>query len=190
MDERFVELALGGGSVRGASYEGCRFERCSLESVRFVDCSFVDCSFQDCGLVGVGLPGCTMLDVSFVGGRAMGVDWVSLRRLTLALRFDSVRMDYANFTGMPLKRTVFEGCGLRGAVFGECDLSGSRFGGSDLTDADIRHADLRGTDLRDTRGCSFHVGSCKLGKTMVDVDTAVLLLHSLGVRCPDLGGGA
>jgi fluoroquinolone resistance protein len=185
---RFESLELSSTTIHGASYEGCRFAGCQLEGLHFRDCRFVDCLFESCNLVTIGLTGSTMLDVRFSGGRAMGVDWVGLRRLTLALRFENVRMDYANFTGMPLQRTLFEGCSLRGAAFTEADISHARFTGSDLQDATIRHAKLLGTDLRGTRGCHFDATTCATGKTLVDVDTAVTLLHALGVRCPDLGG--
>jgi len=188
VDALFEDLELEDATVSGASFESCRFLRCHLEDLRLEDCRFVDCRFEDCDLVNLQLPGNTMLDVDFVRGRAMGVDWVGLRRLTLALRFEDVRMDYANFTGMPLQGTVFARCGLRGAVFTECDLSRARFPGSDLSAAVLRHADLRHADLRDTRGCRFDPHSCTTSGTLVEVDTALDLLRGLGVRCPDLGG--
>ena len=188
VDALFEDLEIEGATVHGASFESCRFSRCHLEDLRFEDCRFVDCLLADCDLVNLQLPGSTMLDVVFMRGRAMGVDWVGLRRLTLALRFEDVRMDYANFTGMPLQRTAFERCGLRGAVFTECDLTRASFPGSDLSGAVIRHAALRHTDLRGTRGCRFDPHSCTTSGTLVDVDTALDMLRGLGVRCPDLGG--
>ena len=95
-------------------------------------------------------------------------------------------MDYTNFTGLPLQKTVFENCRLREAVFSDCNLTAARFGGSDLTGAVIRHADLSRADFCNTRGCSFHAGSCTTRDTRVDADTALHLLRATGIVCPDL----
>lgn len=188
VDARFDDLSLADAVVRRASFEGCRFAGCRLEDLQLLDCRFVDCRFEGCDLVGLKLAGSSMVETHFLGGRAMGVDWPSLRTLMLSLRFEGVRMDYAGFSGLPLQRTVFDGCSLREAAFLECDLSHASFRGSDLTGARFQHSKLVGADLRDTRGCCIHAASCTLHDTRVELSTAARLLADLGVVCTELGG--
>ena len=186
VDVRFEEVVQGEGVIRGAVYERCTFHRCRFEQARFTDCRFSDCRFEACDLVGVRFPESSFVDCHFQGGRAMGVDFSRVRTLVLGLSFRDVVLDFSNFTGLPLRKTVFEDCRLREAVFSECDLSHARFPRSDLTDAVIRHANLTGTDFDTSAGCAFDIQTCTTQRTKVDGDTARFLLQSMGLVCPDL----
>jgi fluoroquinolone resistance protein len=188
IDAIFEDLERCDQVVRGAVFEGCRFVGCRLEELSLLDCRFLDCRFEGCDLVGVKLAGSTMIDVRFRGGRAMGVDWSSLRTLMLGLGFEGVRMDYASFSGLPLLGTVFRDCGLREAAFLSCDLSRASFTGCDLAGARLQDCDLVGTDLSGARGCEIHAGSCRTRATKVELGTALHQLAQLGVHCPELEG--
>jgi len=187
VDRVFEDMVLTGVTLRGASYEGCTFRRCRVEECRLSDCRFADCTFEHCELVSVRLPDCSLVDVVFRGGRAMGVDFSGVRDLVLGMTFEEVAMDYSNFTGLPLKKTVFRECRLREATFSQCDLSGASFAGCDLTGAVIRHAKLVQTDFEGATGVSLDGGTCTLKFTRVDADTALYLLKDMGVLCADLG---
>jgi fluoroquinolone resistance protein len=186
MQQRFEALALGEQIVRGASFDRCTFHRCRFEKTRFSDVQFTDCVFQQCDLVGVRFPDTAFVDCTFEGGRAMGTDFSRVRTLVFGIGFRDVVLDYSNFSGLPLRKTVFESCRLREAVFSECDLSGASFPRSDLSDATIRRCNLTGTDFESSTGCAFDVATCTLKNTKVDGDTARFMLQSLGVVCSDL----
>jgi hypothetical protein len=51
-----------------------------------------------------------------------------------------------------------------------------------MRDVIFRYAKLLGTDLRGARACHLYAATCTTGNTLVDVDTAVTLLHGMGVR--------
>ena len=186
VEQTFEGLSLGDESIDRAEYERCTFRRCRFDGTRFDDVRFVDCTLEDCDLVGVKVPNTLFADVRFQGGRAMGVDFTTLRSLTIRVSFQDVRMDYCNFSGLRLRNLVFRDCGLREATFDNCDLQGASFPGCDLTDAVLRQADLRDTDLRDTRGAFFDPRTCRLKGTKVDPETAVLVLGTLGIESPGL----
>ncbi len=187
LDRVFDGVALVDATLRGASFERCTFRRCRIEASRLADCRFTDCTFEHSELINVRLPDCSLVDVVFRGGRAMGVDFSGVRQLVLGMSFDDVAMDYANFTGLPLKKTVFSMCRLREATFSQCDLSGASFSGCDLTGAVIRHAKLVQTDFEGAVGVALDGSTCQLRFTRVDGDTARILLRDLGVICADLG---
>jgi len=187
VDRVFEGVELVDTTLRGASYERCTFRRCRVEASRLVDCRFTDCTFEHSELINVRLPDCSLVEVRFHGGRAMGVDFSGLRDLVLSVSFEEVALDYANFSGLPLKKTVFQDCRLREASFSQCDLSGATFAGCDLSGAVIRHAKLVQTDFEGAQGVALDASTCTLRFTRVDADTALLLLRDLGVRCDELG---
>lgn len=188
-DATFDELRLEGTNVYDRVFDGCTFRRCHFEQVVFNGCRFTDCRFEASDLIGVRFVDTSLIDVGFRGGRAMGVDWSELRRLTLGIRFDGVRLDYSNFAELPLSGTRFHDCSLRDAVFSGADLRRADFRGSELVGARLDDSDLRGTDLREALGVVFDPRRAKLGKTRVNGVTAVALLEVLGLEVSEVGSG-
>lgn len=182
----FSDLEIGGDTLSDAVFEDCTFERCSFTDTRFVSVRFSDCCFQSCTLVGVRLQGCALTDVLFRDGRAMGVDWIEVRGITLSVRFEGVKLDYSHFSGLPLPGTRFVDCSLKEAVFSDADLSGARFEGCDLSGAVLTGCDLRRTDFRGSRGVAFDPSNSKTGKTRVELDTIATLMAHQGLVCDDL----
>lgn len=186
-EQTYEAVTLSDATVVGRYYENCVFRRCAFDKVKFIDCRFVDCTFENCDLVGVRLPGCTVSDVVFKGGRAMGVDWGEAQPITLRVVFKEIRIDYSNFGGLPLKRISFTDCSMQEVGLDRADLTQARFVDCDLRGAVLLEAKLRGAKFERCVGLQLDPRKCKLGDTQVGADTALAMLRLLGIVCPELG---
>lgn len=185
-DHTFTDEDFSAQTLSKIRFTDCTFVNCNFENTRMLDCQFVECRFQKCNVVATRFANSSLNQVRFEGGRAMGVDWSVVRGLTLDLGFDSVKLDYSSFVDLNLRRTVFKDCSMLEVVFDGCDLRNTRFAGSRLTGARVRQCDVRGADFRKTEGCAIDHESCTVKATLVDMDTAALVLKRLGLGCPDL----
>ncbi len=174
--------------VDDAVFEGCLFRKAQLAELQFVDCRFIDCRFEACDLRMVKLTDSVLNDAQFHNCSLMGINWTAARGMTFSVRFEGCRLDYGVFTGMRLHGLQARDCSLREVDFTEADLSGACFQGSELTRSVFRSARLTKADLTQTRGC-FLDDTARCKETQVELDTALALLESRGLRVPALERG-
>lgn len=186
-DRTFTEVNLESTRLTGLQFDQCRFVRCRFTDVRFARCRFEGCVFEDCEFVACAWPDTALREVRFERGRLMGVDWTPVRPFGFEIACVDCRMDHSVFFEVDLRHARFERCGLREADFSRADVRGVRFDDCDLTAAVFRHTRLEKTDFSGSRGCAIDVATCRVAETVVAADTALGVLESLGLRCPDLG---
>ncbi|MFO0746687.1 MAG: pentapeptide repeat-containing protein [Myxococcota bacterium] len=134
-----------------AEYEATTFRDCDLTGADLGKKRFVDCVFEASNLSTVEWRGAALHGVRFRECKLLGADLTRVRTTFLALTFEACKLDYANFGGLELVKTLFDHCSLvdasfvgtnlSGAVFSDCDVSGALFRQTNLSGADLRGAD-------------------------------------------------
>jgi fluoroquinolone resistance protein len=166
----FTDVDLADVTVRKASFDGCtfrdiRFNASTHVDAAFTNCTFVMCNFfdarmRDAKLVGSRFDGCAydLLEVDGGDWSLVGMPGADLRR--------------ASFRGVRLREVDLGGAQLDGAALRDCDLSGAWLHG-----ASFRGADLRGSDLS-----SLDPRQCEIQDALIDVDQAMVIAATLGLR--------
>lgn len=133
-------------------YEECIFTSCQLQGLDLSAYRFLECSFEDCDLSNVILTETAFQEVLFRRSKLLGIHFSACRTFQLALTFESCRLDYSSFAGLPLGGTSFKDCQLLETDFVETDLSGALFEHCNLEGAQFDQTKLQGADLRTAQG--------------------------------------
>ena len=93
----------------------CRFVSCDFSEVLFREPLFERCEFQACNFSMTKFRN-TLREIRFTDCKLMGTDFSGLKPFSSDLSFVRSRMDYANFSGVRLRKAVFPEAGLSGLL--------------------------------------------------------------------------
>ena len=100
---------------------------------------------------------------------------------SIHLSFSECSLDYANFVGMKLKKTVFSNCSLREADFSQADFSESDFRKSDFFSSRFHGTNLQRADFRGAKSYLIDPTDNSVRGAKFSLPEAQGLLSGLGV---------
>lgn len=146
-------------------YSQCTFHACDFSKTNLQRSSFDTCRFESCDF-SLTKFGHVLRDVVFTDCRMTGAEFTELNKFSNGLVFEKSMLNYANFVGIKIHKTVFRDCLLHEAYFDDSDLTASCFDLCDLTRASFHRTNLEKVDF----SLSFHFTidptQCKLKKTI------------------------
>ena len=176
----FSDLAPQSTDLSGREFQRCVFRRCKLPESRWARSKLEDCRFEDCDLTRMLPQELGLRGVVFQNTRLMGVDWTDLAPFP-NVAFERCDLRYASFVKLRLRGTRFLGCLAREANFLEVDLTEADFTDTDLTGSTIRGCTLARTNFSRAAGVLFDPQHNKVKGARIGIDTAVLMVQSLGM---------
>lgn len=155
----------------------CRFVSCDFSEVLFREPLFERCEFQACNFSMTKFRN-TVREIRFTDCKLMGTDFSGLKPFSSDLSFVRSRMDYANFSGVRLRKSRFQECRLFEAAFDGADLSGSLFERCDLERTLFNGTNLEGADFSTSYNFVINPGRCRLRKAVFpEAGLSGLLAH-------------
>lgn len=104
--------------------------------------------FKQCNFSMADIDGTGFRNAVFFGCKMLGVDFTRCSKFAFSLSFTDCHLDYSNFFGTKLKKTIFKNCTLKDVEFTEADLTASEFLDCDLTSAKFSNTNLEKADFR------------------------------------------
>lgn len=182
--ETFTGSLEQGERLADVAFTGCTFAGCGLAQVTLAGCTFEACTFDGVDLSGARLLDSVLDECTFVGIRALGTGWGSLRRPIIPpgpSTWRSCRLDLGAFGGADLTGATFAGCRLTEADLDSVVLRGATFAECDLTGARLIRTDLREADLRSSYGYVVDPRENQVSGLRVDLEGVLGLLAPFGV---------
>lgn len=180
ISQTFLEIDFTNLNLAGVLFENCTFTRCLFKETSFAKTHFVDCLFTSSDLSNLDLTEGKMREISFVSCKLFGLQWTQLNKLVNP-SFKECKLDYANFLGLKLKKTVFYKCSLREVDFSEADLSECDFRESDFLNARFQNTTLIKSDFRSAINYLIDPVGNKVKGAYFSLPEAQGLLYGLGV---------
>lgn len=156
---RFDEVML------DTEYNQCTFHACDFSKTNLQRSSFDTCRFESCDF-SLTKFGHVLRDVVFTDCRMTGAEFTELNKFSNGLVFEKSMLNYANFVGIKIHKTVFRDCFLHEAYFDDSDLTASCFDLCDLTRASFHRTNLEKVDFSSSFHFTIDPTQCKLKKTI------------------------
>jgi uncharacterized protein YjbI with pentapeptide repeats len=174
---QLTRLDLDSGRVEEARLQGLNLGETKLRGLRLLDVEG-----GDVNAVNGDWRGAELNRVSFEGARLTGLD-LGEARIEEA-RFESCKLDYANFRHATIEHVTFEDCILTNADFQGARIYAARFSGcqlgaADFTKAELAHVDLRGSELA-LAGSVLGLGGATIDALQL-MDLSRSIAHELGI---------
>lgn len=144
----FSKVDYMGKKLRNRAFVKCEFLGCSFNKSDLRHNSFEDCHFTQCDFSMAEVDGAGFRNVEFIGCKILGVNFSRCSKFALSLAFTDCNLDYSNFFGTKLRKTIFNNCRLKEVEFTEADLTASVFSKCDLSLARFSNSILEKTDFR------------------------------------------
>lgn len=125
----------------------------------------------------VDIDGTGFRNAVFVGCKMLGVDFTRCSSFAFSFSFTECHLDYSNFFGRKLRKTVFKGCTLKDVEFTEADLTASEFLECDLSSAKFSNTILEKADFRTAINFVIDPDSNKMKKAKFSTQNLVGLLY-------------
>jgi uncharacterized protein YjbI with pentapeptide repeats len=172
-----ARLDLESGQVEEGRLRGLDLGEAKLRGLRLIDVEG-----EDVNAVNGDWRGAELNRVSFEGARLTGLD-LGEARIEEA-RFESCKLDYANFRHATIEHVTFEDCILinadfQGARIYATRFSGCQLGAADFTKTELAHVDLRGSELALTGSVLGLAGATIDSLQLMDLSRA--MAHELGI---------
>lgn len=161
-------------------YEDCIFDKCNFQGLRLSNIQFTSCAFKNCDLSNVTFSNARMREIKFEDSKLLGLQWVQLNDFSNP-SFNSCILNYSNFVGLKLKKTLFQNCSLADVDFSLADLSESNFQSSDLSKALFNNSVLLKCDFRKAINYSIDPYFNKIKGAKFSLPEAQSLLTGLGI---------
>ena len=142
------------------TFIGCNFSNRQIQRTDFDSCEFRTCDFTLCKFQG------TIHDVKFTECRMTGIDFTEMSRFSTSLTFEQTCLDYANFVGSKMRRTIFRHCNLYEAYFDDADMHASVFDDCELTRASFSRCNLEKADFSTSYNFTINPATCRLKQTI------------------------
>lgn len=163
-----------------------------FDEVEFITCDFSQTdlrhsAFNNCAVINSNfcmplLDGCSFNSIEFKDCKITGVLFSLLKqKLLLKMNFDNCIILNCDFSGLPLKGTIFKDCRISESDFIECDLRNANFSGSNFEKVRIEKSDLAAADFSNCSNTSFNISKNRVKDTKISCEDATLLLEILGV---------
>ncbi len=156
---RFDEVML------DTEYSQCTFHACDFSKTNLQRSSFETCRFESCDF-SLTKFGHMLRDVVFTDCRMTGAEFTELNKFSNGLVFEKSMLNYANFVGIKIHKTVFRDCLLHEAYFDDSDLTASCFDLCDLTRASFHRTNLEKVDFFSSFHFTIDPTQCKLKKAI------------------------
>jgi fluoroquinolone resistance protein len=147
-NKKIDKMDAPGHDFSGLEIDRCVFSGCLLSGSAFSGAELTDCDFIDCNLKNIVLKQASVRNLKFIDCAINGVDFGACNNFMFSVSFERCTMDYAGFSKLTMRKTVFKDCLIKEANFIETDLAGSSFDGCDLGRTLFDHANLSGVDFR------------------------------------------
>lgn len=134
--------------LRNRGFVKCEFVSCDFTKSDLKGNDFEDCTFRQCNFSMVDIDGTGFRNAVFIGCKMLGVDFTRGSKFAFSFSFIECYLDYSNFFGTKLRKTIFKDCTLKEVEFTEADLTASAFPGCDLTGARFSNTLLEKVDFR------------------------------------------
>lgn len=146
-------------------YNNCTFRSCDFSHAVIRQTTFDTCRFESCDFSLTKF--CHMLrNVVFTDCRITGAEFTELNKCSNELVFEKSMLNYANFVGVKMHKTVFRDCLLHEAYFDDSDLTSSCFDLCDLERASFHRTNLEKVDFSSSFHFTINPTQCKLKKTI------------------------
>lgn len=163
------------------TFEELDFRNQSIENRIFDGCRFLDCTFEQSDLSNIVLTSSDLRDVKFKECKLVGVNWINASSL-MHLSWDNCALNYGNFSGLDLRKSLMQNCVAREVDFAETNFSEANLRGTDFTAARFTNTNLTKTDLRQAKNYSIRPDSNKIKKAKFSLPEAMLLLYGLDIE--------
>lgn len=187
--QSFERLAQPGANLAGCSLYQCTFERCTFTECTFERAIIQECVFKHCDLSLAKLKGVSFTQTRFEQCKLLGLNWAdttwSRKGLHQRAAFHACTLDYATFSGLPLRKLQLTSCSLRDADFSNADLSGADCSDSDFAGARFIQSNLSGANFAGARNYVIDPRQVNLKDTRFSMPEAVALLEALGIVLVD-----
>jgi len=139
----YAEKKLRNREFVKCEFVGCDFSKSDLQGNSFEDCTFKQCNFSMAEVYDTGFR-----NAKFIGCKMLGVDFTRCSKFAFSFSFTECHLDYSNFFGTKLKKTIIRNCTLKDVEFTEADLTASEFLECDLSSARFSNTNLEKADFR------------------------------------------
>lgn len=180
-DRTFEELDFRNQSLENRIFDGCTFLRVNFNGSSFKRCRFLDCTFEQSDLSNIVLTSSDLRDVKFKECKLVGVNWINATSL-MHLSWDNCALNYGNFSGLDLRKSLMQNCVAREVDFAETNFSEANLRGTDFTAARFANTNLTKSDLRQAKNYSIRPDSNKIKKAKFSLPEAMLLLYGLDIE--------
>ncbi len=180
-DQKFEEIDFRGESIEGRTFEDCTFSRVNFNGSSFIRCRFLDCTFDQSDLSNLILMSSDLKNVKFKDCKLVGVNWTAASVLMHSTWQNSI-LNYGNFSGLDLRKSMMQNCVAREADFAETNLSEANLKETDFTAARFANTNLTKSDLRQAKNYSIRPDSNKIKKAKFSLPEAMLLLYGLDIE--------
>lgn len=179
-DQKFEEIDFRGETIEGRTFEDCTFSRVNFNGSSFIRCRFLDCTFDQSDLSNLILMSSDLKNVKFIDCKLVGVNWTAASVLMHSTWQNSI-LNYGNFSGLDLRKSMMQNCVAREADFAETNLSEANLKETDFTAARFANTNLTKSDLRQAKNYSIRPDSNKIKKAKFSLPEAMLLLYGLDI---------
>jgi fluoroquinolone resistance protein len=176
----FVERPLEKGDYEQCVFQNCAFADTNLAGLIFSECEFINCDFSNANLA----QSC-FRDVVFKQCKLFGLRFDLCNTLLLSFRFENSLLNYATFTRLKIKKTVFMKCQLHEVDFTGTDLSGALFAECDLHRATFSATNLEAADLSTSVQFELDPEANKIRKAKFSAQNALTLLSKYQIVIKD-----
>lgn len=152
-------------SLLDVEYDHCTFRACDFSNITLHRTSFDTCRFESCDF-SLTKFGYVLRNVVFTDCRMTGAEFTELNKFSNGLVFEKSMLNYANFVGIKIHKTVFRDCLLHEAYFDDSDLTASCFDQCDLSRASFHRTNLEKVDFSSSFHFAIDPTQCKLKKTI------------------------
>lgn len=180
IDQTFQDLDLRNEGLIGCSFDGCTFKFGNFNSATFKSCRFVDCTFEQCDMSNISLINSDFRSVKFQNSKLVGVNWTAAAQI-MHVGFYECILNYANFSGLDLRKCILFQCMAVEADFIETNFSEANLTGTDFSSARFASTNLTKADLRHAKNYSIRPDSNKISKAKFSLPEATLLLYGLDI---------
>jgi uncharacterized protein YjbI with pentapeptide repeats len=162
-------------------YEVCHFSHCNFSGVDLSGYKFIDCSFEDCNLSMAKLNKTVLNGIKFIGCKMPGLHFDTCQAFGLSFSFDNCQLNYSNFFGTKIPKTVFKNTNLLEVDFTESQLNGSIFDHCDLVRAVFENTNLEKSDFRTAIHYVIHPEKNRIKKARFSTDGLPGLLQQYDI---------
>lgn len=163
------------------NYERCTFIKCESIGRKLGNSVFDECRFTACNFANATVDKTSFRSAVFVGCKLTGVDFSLCNELLLSVSFEDCVLDYATFSRLSLKNTMFRNCSMIRTYFEATDLSGAVFDRCTLTNAVFLDSKLTKTDFTSATDFMIDPDRNKMKNAKFSLIGAIGLLTKYGI---------
>jgi fluoroquinolone resistance protein len=183
-EKTFDSIDLHGATVAGKEFHDCVFSGIRSGESALSKCRFISCSFKKCDLSNLTVKGSTFRDVAFEECKLLGVNWTTAATVS-HLNFFRCVLNYSNFIGLDLRKSIFKECVAREMELAHANLSETDCQGTDFAGTKFLHTNLSKADFRRASNYAIRPDDNILKQAKFSLPEATALLFGLDIFLDD-----